>query len=87
MSLEDAVREMAEIRHGDGAMFYAKEILSIIEAHHHIVRISNDPKFPPDVRAQRKALLSIPAQILRQEALKLFNDYFIPEFRKWEANS
>lgn len=85
--LKEAVRQMAEARHGDSAMFYAKEILSVIEAHHQIVRIGNDPKFPEEVRAQRKALMSIPAQILRQEAQKLFTDYFIPEFNKWLENT
>lgn len=83
MSLDDAVREMSEARHGDGAMFYAKEVLSLIEAHHQIMRVANDPKHPPEVQAQRKALMSIPAQIIRQEALKVFNEYFIPEFNKW----
>lgn len=88
MSLDDAVRDMAEARHGDAALFYAKEILSIIEAHHQILRISNDPKYPAEVQAQRKAIMSIPAKILRQEAIKMFNDYFIPEFKKWvEASS
>jgi hypothetical protein len=87
VSLEEAVRQMAEARHGDSAMFYAKEILSLIEAHHQIVRISNDPNFPAEVKAQRKALMSIPAQIIRQEAQRVFSDYFIPEFEKWLENT
>jgi hypothetical protein len=85
--LKEAVRQMAEARHGDSAMFYAKEILSLIEAHHQIAMIANDPKFPPEVRAQRKALMDIPKQIVRQKALTLFNDYFVPEFKLWLENT
>ena len=86
--LKEAVRQMAEARHGDSAMFYAKEILALIEAHHQIVMIGNaHVGIPPEVRAQRKALMTIPAQLVRQQVQKLFIDYFMPEMEKWLENT
>lgn len=87
MTREEVMQELNEKRHGDGAMLYAKEILALIEAHQQIVRAGNDPRFPPEIQEQRKALMAIPAQIIRQRAQAIFRDYFIPEFKKWEDNS